>query len=252
MIGVIVVCKVSVLLFYMCVSYVDEVMKMVQYVIIIGLKCVVVVYQDNFFGFGNVDVVKVVVSKFGVQIVVFILYNVKGDDIDMVVDKIVVVNLQIMLLFMLFVFVVDMLMCYQVKYGFVLLLQLWILFVIMFKIVFEKVGMLVYGVVVMQVMLGFNVWIQLLVCVFCEVNDKFGDYNNQIYEVVEGFFIVCVIVEGLCVCGSNFMCEVFIQVLEGFGICDFGGVCVYYDCNNYVGLDYVDVIMIGSNGYLVG
>nr|WP_261797218.1 ABC transporter substrate-binding protein [Ralstonia sp. TCR112] len=195
---------------------------------------------------------KAAASKFGAQIVALIPHNAKGDDIDMVVDKIAAANPQTTLLFTSPTSVADMLMRYQAKHGPVPLPQPWILSVTTPKTVFEKAGPLAHGVAVTQVMPGPNARTQPLVRAFREANDKFGDHGNQTYEAVEGFLTARVIVDGLRACGSNPTRDGFIQALEGFGTRDFGGVRVHYDRNNHAGLDYVDVTMIGSNGHLVG
>ncbi|CAJ0719487.1 hypothetical protein LMG6871_02898 [Ralstonia edaphis] len=244
--------KPSAPLFHTRASYADEVTKMVQHATTIGLKRVAVVYQDNPFGSGNADAAKAAASKFGAQIVALIPHNAKGDDIDMVVDKIAAANPQTTLLFTSPTSVADMLTRYQAKHGPVPLPQPWILSVTTPKTVFEKAGPLAHGVAVTQVMPGPNARTQPLVRAFREANDKFGDHGNQTYEAVEGFLTARVIVDGLRACGTNPTRDGFIQALEGFGTRDFGGVRVHYDRTNHAGLDYVDVTMIGSNGHLVG
>jgi len=244
--------KASAPLFHTRASYSDEVMKMVQHATTIGLKRIAVVYQDNPFGSGNADAAKAAVSKFGAQIVALIPHNAKGDDIDMVVDKIAAANPQTTLLFTSPSSVADMLLRFQAKHGPLPLPQPWILSVTTPKTVFEKAGALAHGVAVTQVMPNPNARTQPLVRAFREANDKFGVQGNHTYEAIEGFLTARVIVDGLRACGANPTRDTFIQALEAFGTRDFGGVRVHYDHGNHAGLDYVDVTMIGSNGNLVG
>lgn len=244
--------KASAPLFHTRASYTDEVMKMVQHATTIGLKRIAVVYQDNPFGSGNADAAKAAVSKFGAQIVALIPHNAKGDDIDMVVDKIAAANPQTTLLFTSPSSVADMLLRFQAKHGPLPLPQPWILSVTTPKTVFEKAGALAHGVAVTQVMPNPNARTQPLVRAFREANDKFGVQSNHTYEAIEGFLTARVIVDGLRACGANPTRDTFIQALEAFGTRDFGGVRVHYDHGNHAGLDYVDVTMIGSNGNLVG
>ena len=244
--------KASAPLFHTRASYSDEVMKMVQHATTIGLKRIAVVYQDNPFGSGNADAAKAAVSKFGAQIVALIPHNAKGDDIDMVVDKIAAANPQTTLLFTSPSSVADMLLRFQAKHGPLPLPQPWILSVTTPKTVFEKAGALAHGVAVTQVMPNPNARTQPLVRAFREANDKFGLQGNHTYGAIEGFLTARVIVDGLRACGANPTRDTFIQALEAFGTRDFGGVRVHYDHGNHAGLDYVDVTMIGSNGNLVG
>lgn len=244
--------KASAPLFHTRASYADEVSKMVQHATTIGLKRIAVVYQDNAFGSGSADAAKAAASKFGAQIVALIPHNAKGDDIDMVVDKIAAANPQTTLLFTSPTSVADTLLRFQAKHGPLPLPQPWVLSVTTPKTVYEKAGALAHGVAVTQVMPGPNARTQPLVRAFRDANDKFGVPGNQTYEAVEGFLTARVIIEGLRACGANPTRDAFIQALESFGTRDFGGVRVHYDHGNHAGLDYVDVTMIGNNGNLVG
>lgn len=49
--GVVVLCELFVCnVFYVCVSYNDEIVVIVQQIYIMGLKCIVVVYNDDVYG----------------------------------------------------------------------------------------------------------------------------------------------------------------------------------------------------------
>lgn len=249
-IGVIVLCEFfNCLIFYVCVSYEQEIGFLLCQLQGIGCKCVVVFYQNDEFGKSLLDNLCQCVDYYGLILVGSLFIECNSDVVGLVVEQFMKLCFDVVIQVVFYQLVVVFIMCMWVVgylggflyYFFVgsLLLVVW----------FKEIGV---GIEIMQVVLFFNKVRLFIVYEYQKVMESsFGVCCNFIG--LEGYIVVCVLVEGLCCVGLQLMCVGLICVLESIILVNYdgGGFSLQFGCNDYSGFDFVDFIVIGMGGCFI-
>lgn len=229
--------------FYLCVSYQCEVECVVRYLVGIGVKCIIIVQVNDFFG--N-DVGKGVIKgldEMKLCVLLYLCFDCNWFDLVFIMQVIVKVNIEVVVFIGLAYVVVE-------GVNVLCVVGLMVYVVILFNNVlvdFVKVlGENVCGVIVIQFLFYECLMVSLLVCEVLGLVKVVGRGELMLVQL-EGFVVVKLVVEVLWCVGKDVICEGFFKVLDG--VCfDFGGLQVYYSEKDYSGLEFIDVLIIGLDG----
>ena len=238
-------------LFHTRAGYSSEVERMVKHFGTVGISKIAVVYQDNAFGKGMLEVVKRETTGPAIKIVAEIAHAAKGDDIEAVLPKISASatsnGAQAMLLFTSPESVAQIVKGYLAKYE--NMPQPWVLSVTSPSLVYATLKEQARGIAITQVMPHPQSHATRLAREFNDIMPRYASNpKNLTYEALEGYITAKVVVEALKRAGPRPTREAYVRALEGFGSVDFGDVFVKYSRTDHGGPFYTDVTIMARDG----
>jgi branched-chain amino acid transport system substrate-binding protein len=231
--------------FHVRASYAQEVERMVEHVLIIGMTRVAVFYDDDAFGKDVANAVELALKKRNLKPVAVGKVERGAVDVSAALRTIAAANPQVVICGSFGKSVVEFVKGMKAT---AVKPQFYMLSFFTAGSSIKQLGNDARGVGVTQVVPSPKSANTPLVREFLALMEKYSPKDPATYISLEGFLSAKIIVEGLRRAGPALTREKFVAALEEFQNFDLGGLYLSYTPKDHVGLKRIDITVIDSGG----
>ncbi|TFW04908.1 ABC transporter substrate-binding protein [Oxalobacteraceae bacterium OM1] len=236
-------------IFHIRAGYADEAEGIVNQLVLLNMKRIAVMYQDDPFGRAGLDGVKAAMQKRGLEVVATGTYEKNTDNVGEAVKNIAKVSPQAVV--MISVNKSTAAFSKQIRQA-TAISQLVNISVVNPKEIVRLIGAdAARGIGIAQVMPYPYSQTLAIVKEYQQAMKKYAPKADLSYTSFEEFVGAKVLVEGLKRSGSAPTREKVIQALETLNAYDVGGFTVNFSPTNRIGSRFVEITVIGKDGRLL-